>query len=283
MNVLLICLILLSVITVRGQFVEGKEIQRDNDNESLSLSEQEIAEEANKRFRSSFIENKGQVGNEEVVFYGSLPNGKIGFGESKVMLWMERMNSIVTLSFEDSRQVSPIGINELETRSNYFLGNRGTYSNVRSFEAILYDELWKGIDLYYQATPKGAKYEFRLAPGANPEDINIRCEGQEQLIIGKNSLTILKGKGRFVDEGLKVFQQGLEIDARFVTKEENTFGFQVSKYDQKKPLVIDPLLYSTFVGGNHYDYGSSISLDSLGNAYVTGYTHSSDFPTTANA
>lgn len=282
MNVLLICLILLSVITVRGQFVEGKEIQRDNDNESLSLSEQEIAEEANKRFRSSFIENKGQVGNE-VVFYGSLPNGKIGFGESKVMLWMEGMNSIVTLSFEDSRQVSPIGINELETKSNYFLGNRGTYTNVRSFEAILYDELWEGIDLYYQATPKGAKYEFRLAPGANPEDINIRCEGQEQLIIGKNSLTILKGKGRFVDEGLKVFQQGLEIDARFVTKEENTFGFQVSKYDQKKPLVIDPLLYSTFVGGNHYDYGRSISLDSLGNAYVTGYTHSSDFPTTANA
>ncbi|GAF70644.1 unnamed protein product, partial [marine sediment metagenome] len=237
MNVVLICLILISVITVRGQFVEGKEIQRENNNQSVSLSEEEIVEEVNKKMRSSFLENKGQVGNEEVVFYGSLPNGKIAFGESKVMLWMEGTSGVVMLYFENSRKVTPIGINELETKSNYFLSNRGTYSNVRSFETIIYYDLWKGIDLHYQVTPKGAKYEFRVAPGGNPEDISICCEGQEQLSIGKDSLTILKGNGRFVDEGLKVQQEDKEIDAKFVAKGSNTFGFQIGKYDQRKPLV----------------------------------------------
>ena len=282
-SIVLICVILLSVVAVRGQFLEKRSISSGNDKVSVSLSEQEIAEEVNKKFRSAFVENQGQVGNEEIIFYGSLLNGKIAFGESKVMLWMEGMNSLITLNFVGARKVSPIGLDELVTKSNYFLGNRGTCTNVRSFCGIIYYDLWKGIDLSYKATPKGAKYEFRVASGANPEDIRISCEGHDRLNIGGDSLTILKGKGRFVDEGLKVFQEGLEIDARFVTKEENTFGFQVSKYDQNKPLVIDPLLYSTFIGGNHVDYGRSIALDSLGNAYVTGYTHSSDFPTTANA
>jgi len=43
------------------------------------------------------------------------------------------------------------------------------------------------------------------------------------------------------------------------------------------------LVYSTYLGGGGYDAGHSISVDSGGNAYVTGITYSSDFLTTANA
>ena len=39
------------------------------------------------------------------------------------------------------------------------------------------------------------------------------------------------------------------------------------------------LIYSTYLGGNNFDYGQGIAVDSNGNAYVTGYTKSTNFPT----
>jgi hypothetical protein len=39
------------------------------------------------------------------------------------------------------------------------------------------------------------------------------------------------------------------------------------------------LIYSTYLGGSTYDVASGIALDSAGDAYVTGVTHSSNFPT----
>ncbi len=60
-------------------------------------------------------------------------------------------------------------------------------------------------------------------------------------------------------------------------------GFHVGDYDPTYPLVIDPMLvYSSYLGGSGEDYGLGMAVDAAGNVYVTGYTHSSDFPTNTN-
>ena len=38
------------------------------------------------------------------------------------------------------------------------------------------------------------------------------------------------------------------------------------------------LIYSTYLGGGDHDFGDGIAVDSIGNAYVAGWTSSSDFP-----
>src|SRR5208283_4175598 len=39
------------------------------------------------------------------------------------------------------------------------------------------------------------------------------------------------------------------------------------------------LVYSTYLGGTFFDQGQGIAVDASGNAYVTGWTQSADFPT----
>ena len=43
------------------------------------------------------------------------------------------------------------------------------------------------------------------------------------------------------------------------------------------------LIYSTYLGGNSMDAAYGIALDDAGNAYVTGYTYSTNFPVTPGA
>lgn len=62
-------------------------------------------------------------------------------------------------------------------------------------------------------------------------------------------------------------------------------GTGVSVFVTKFAPAGNTLVYSTFLGGggNSFDSGQGIAADSLGNAYVTGYTGSSTFPTTPGA
>jgi beta-propeller repeat-containing protein len=43
------------------------------------------------------------------------------------------------------------------------------------------------------------------------------------------------------------------------------------------------VIYATYLGGSRYDAGNAIATDSAGNAYVAGYTNSTDFPVTVGA
>lgn len=60
-------------------------------------------------------------------------------------------------------------------------------------------------------------------------------------------------------------------------------GFYTDAFITKFNATGNALLYSTYFGGTNSDSGRGIALDAAGNMYVTGFTYSTDLPTTGGA
>ena len=91
-----------------------------------------------------------------------------------------------------------------------------------------------------------------------------------------------------VDSGGNAYVTGYTYSNDFPTTSgtyNQTFGDQ--GYQDAFVTKLNPsgssLVYSTYLGGQSVDHGYGVAVDKGGNTYVTGVTHSGDFPTTANA
>jgi uncharacterized protein (TIGR03437 family) len=88
-----------------------------------------------------------------------------------------------------------------------------------------------------------------------------------------------------VDSLQNVYVTGFTSSSSFPTVNafQNTFGGVEDAFLTKINAAGTALVYSTFLGGDRTEEASAIAVDAFGNAYVTGYTFSIDFPITANA
>jgi len=195
------------------------------------------------------------------------------------------------------------GLEELPGKSNYFLGNdpKKWRTNVPNYAKVQYNDIYSGVDLVYYGNQQQLEYDFVVAPGANPSAISVTIEGADDVDVNDlGDLVVDVGKGSEVTfQKPHVYQEASgarqEIDGRYVLKTRAgkhgsprhppvvEVGFEVPSYDPTKTLIIDPTLsYSTYLGGSGSDNADTIAVDASGNAYLTGYTTSTDYPTGNN-
>jgi hypothetical protein len=178
------------------------------------------------------------------------------------------------------------GKDELSSKSNYFIGNDPTKwrSNIRQYGKVRYANLYPGVDLVYYGNQRELEYDFVLQPGADPDTIRLRIEGSSKLRLDSRDLVLSSPAGDVRLRSPFTYQDvngtKMEIRSHYVMKSNHEVGVRVASYDRGRPLIIDPVLaYSTYLGGSTDEYALDIAVDSAGNAYVTGGTTSTDFPT----
>src|SRR2546429_6526646 len=189
------------------------------------------------------------------------------------------------------------GLDRFPGISNYFIGNdpKKWRTNIPNYSRVQYRNVYPGISLVYYGNQRQLEYDLVVAPGADPSVIKLAYDGVDKLQADENGDLVLQVAGIETRQRKpRVFQEGKkgrqELAGNYVLKENRQVAFHLSGYDVAKTLVIDPVLsYSTYLGGSQgsqfegSQFGRSIAIDSVGNAYVFGRTDAADFPITPGA
>jgi len=202
-------------------------------------------------------------------------------------------DSVVLLSSFVGANPQPqvVGLDRLAGTSNYFVGSDPSqwHTNIANYGQVEYQNLYPGVDLVFYGNQRQLEYDYVVAPGADPGVIKLAFDGAESLTIdGQGNLVLHTSAGDVMEDAPVVYQESggvrQPVSGQFVLEGNGQVGFALGAYDHTRPLVIDPILsYSTYLGGTGEDLGNGIAVDTAGDAYVTGYTDSIDFPTTTGA
>jgi len=189
------------------------------------------------------------------------------------------------------------GASLLPGKSSYFIGDDASKwrRDIPHFARVQYQAVYPGVDLIYYGNQGQLEYDFRVAPGADPNRIALSYDGATAQIdpAGSGDLLLSTGSGEVRFHAPRVYQPGQPaapgsgnssantekaVAGQFRQLAGNKIGFLIADYDHSRELVIDPVLsYSTYLG----EGGESlvkIAVDSAGLIYVAGSTTSADFP-----
>lgn len=179
----------------------------------------------------------------------------------------------------------------LPTYSNYFIGNDPSkwQSNVKTFNAVLYKNVYPNIDVRYYSENGHLKYDLIINPGGNVNNIRMRYEGADKLLI-KNKELIIKTSVGDVKELYPYSYQFDQIKGKQETTcayelaDNNTVRFKVGKYSPGSTLVIDPsLIFSSFTGSRAGQYGFTATPGPDGSLYSGGIVFGNGFPVSPGA
>ena len=192
-----------------------------------------------------------------------------------------------------SRSAKVAGLDKLEGKVNYLIGNDPAKwrTEVPTFGRVRYAEVYPGIDVVYYGNQRRLEYDFVVAPGRDARTIELEFAGAETVEVdaATGDLLLRVGEETVRQHAPVTYQETAgggrrEVESRYALRDGGQVRFEVGEYDRSRALVIDPtLVYSTFFGGSAIEQAPLIAVDSVGNAYVTGTTSSTNFPTTVGA
>ncbi len=181
------------------------------------------------------------------------------------------------------------GEEELQTKVSYFVGNDPSKhkTNLPTYRYVSLGEVWSGVEVRLKATQKTVEKLFYVQPGADPSKIQVQVDGAKDLKLSKDGEIIIQtGLGELKLSKPVAWQEKdgkkLPVEVSYKLIGKNRYSFEVAKADPSLPIVIDPILQSTYLGGSDDDGAFALAIHpTTGEVYVAGTIWSTNFPGTS--
>jgi len=158
-----------------------------------------------------FVENRG-VYPDEIAYYVQGADKTLFFTKEGITFRLKGKDKgwVVKLEFVGANpDVLPRGEDKQQAVFSYFKGPEKDWkTGLKTYAKVVYEDLWPGIDLVYKGNVNELKYEFAVAPGADPGQIRLRYRGVEKLEhTARGSLCVKTPEGSFEDSPPVAWQE----------------------------------------------------------------------------
>jgi len=260
----------------------------DKKNESRAATQAELSGLA-KREQGRFMENKGQWP-EGVQFLGRAPGFDYWVTEDGLVFDHfvngsgSKTGQVVRMDFVGGLDARAEGRKVVGGVTHFLRADEsGNRKTARSFAEVVSQDIYPGIALRSYFDGGKPRYDFVLKAGIDPAVIRMKFDGTESVRVdSKGDLVLDSFKGEIRQSGLLAYQmvdgKRKVVPAGFKQQADGTVTIAVGEFDGTLPLIIDPLVYGSYYGGDSgFDDVRAVVSDSSG-VYLTGYTQAPDFP-----
>lgn len=266
-------------------------------------------------FSQYFIKNKGQI-NHDIPFY--VQQGEMKFYVSKngffINLSKEYLKTLSTENIDlqtksTAYEIEKIHIenihfkhlhanfkeieyhNEINAKHHYMYGNNPDewFENIPLYENVIVKNIYENIDLKFYYDDKNIRFDYIINPGGDVNNILIEVEGvtHNQLKVDKQNIKITLQNAIIELNDLKIYQTDAFNNKKYVNGEwkyyvENNrlyLKINCENYDESLALVVDPVIYCTYLGSNGLDVGYYVCKNTSNDIYVLGRSDNTSYPT----
>ena len=243
-----------------------------------------VAADSQRALPVFFLPNAGQT-DPAILYMAQTPELRAGFALDSAVFRIHGTELRVRFAGANPG-VAIGGLDAMAARANFLIGDdpAAWQTGIPTYRCVLYRNLYSGIDMTYAGDGPRLKSEFRVAPGADPNQIRLEYPDAGRVFVDAHGNLVVQVSTAELHEQAPVAYQesgGVQrpIKAGFRILPGNTVAFDLGDYDPALPLVIDPVIsYSTYLGGSAQSAVTALAVDAGGDLYAAGWTEAIDFP-----